>query len=178
MISGRRRLLEEDYRRGAELGEGRGVRVVEGYSKQVCTRDWIFGNALIFLFSAILRDLCASAVKSCLRKAGSCEEWHRIGGAGHEVFVEDFGGGGVAFGKDFLAEGEAGHGIEYAFFLEASEGVGIKHLGPLVGVVTGGVAGRGAEQVAEAVNHGRGLGFHRGAVGDEDFAIHFVEITA
>ena len=72
----------------------------------------------------------------------------------------------------------AGFGIEDALVLEAGEGVGVEHFGPLVGVVTGGVAGGAGEEVVEAPHHrGRG-GFERGAVVGEDLAVHVIEVAA
>lgn len=68
-------------------------------------------------------DLCES---------GAGEEGEGIGRAGHEVFVKNFCGGGVAFAEDLLAEIEAGCFVEDTFFLEAGEGICVKNLRPFV----------------------------------------------
>ena len=83
---------------------------------------------------------------------------------------------GIAPGEDFVTEVAADLGIENAFFLESSEGVGIKHFGPFVAVVTGGVTDGIAEQVTEAAEERWGLGLQGHEVAGEEAAGYGVEI--
>ena len=66
-----------------------------------------------------------------------------------------------------MAKSTTSCGVEDAFFLEASEGVGVEHFGPLVTVVTGGVASRAAEEVAKVEDVRFRLGLVVGVVAGE-----------
>lgn len=108
--------------------------------------------------------------KSGLREAAADQKGEGFGISAHEVAEQLGGVFGIASREDFVTEIAADLGIENAFFLEASEGVGIKHFGPFVAVVTGCVAYGIAEQVTEAAEERWGLGLQGHEVAGEKAA--------
>ena len=82
----------------------------------------------------------------------------------HEALVELGGVFGVALGKDLDTEVAASLGAEDTFFLKACKGVSVEDLRPFVAVVTGGVACRATEKVAEVEDIALSLGLVFGVV--------------
>ena len=68
--------------------------------------------------------------KSGLSEAAANQKGEGFGISAHEVAEQLGGVFGIAFGKNFVPEVTADLGVENAFFLEASEGIGIQQFGP------------------------------------------------
>ena len=64
-----------------------------------------------------------------------------------EVAVEACGMTGASALEDVVAEGIGGGAVEDPISLEVGKSVGVEHLGPFIGVITGGIAS--GEDVAE-----------------------------
>ena len=76
-----------------------------------------------------------------LGKEAVADEEGANGGIGaSEAAVEGHGVLGTATGEDVLLKALCGFGIEDALVEELLEGIGLDHLGPLVTIITGGIA--------------------------------------
>ena len=114
--------------------------------------------------------------KSGLGEAAADQKGEGFGISAHEIAEQLGGVFGIASGEDFVPEVAADLRVENAFLLESSEGVGIKHFGPFVAVITCSVTDGIAEQVTEAAEERWRLGLQGHEVAGEKAAGQGVEI--
>src|ERR1035437_8711960 len=86
---------------------------------------------------------------SFLRQPGAPQQRIGVWVAAHEAAIEFGGVFAVALRQNLAAEGGADLAAEDAAIAEAGEGVGLQHLGPLIGVIARAVTHRRGEQVRE-----------------------------
>src|ERR1035441_9785084 len=84
----------------------------------------------------------AGMSSSILRQPGTFQQRPGIGLPPHKLAVQLGGVFAVAFGENLAAELAANFAAEDSSVAKTGEGVGIQHLGPLVGIVSGAVAHR------------------------------------